>query len=154
MITIEQIKKLRIATDMPVIDCRQALEEAEGDEKKALEVLKAKGAARAEKKADREVKSGLVEVYAHATGKIGVLVEVACETDFVARNDDFKKLCHELALQITSMVPKDVAELLEQDYIREPGKKVGDLLKETIGKIGENIKIVRFVRFELGETPK
>lgn len=150
MITIDQIKKLRIATDMPVIDCRQALEEAEGDEKKALEVLKAKGAARAEKKADREVKSGLVEVYSHATGKIGVLVEVACETDFVARNEDFKKLCHELALQIASMNPKDVDVLLDQDYIREPGKKIGDLLKETIGKIGENIKIVRFIRFELG----
>lgn len=151
MITIEQIKKLRIATDMPVIDCRQALEEAQGDEEKALEFLKAKGAARAEKKAEREVKSGIIESYSHATGKIGVLVEVACETDFVARNEDFKTLCHELALQIASMAPKDVEELLKQDYIRDNSKKVSDLLKETIGKIGENIKIQRFVRFELGE---
>lgn len=151
MITIEQIKRLRLATDMPVIDCRQALEEAEGDENKALEVLKQKSAARAEKKAEREVKSGLIESYTHATGKIGVLVEVACETDFVARNEEFKNLCHELALQIASMNPENLDVLLSQEYVRDSGKKVSDLVKEAIGKIGENIKIVRFVRFELGQ---
>ena len=147
---IDQIKELREQTGAPVLECRTALEECGGDEGKAIEWLRQKGMDRAEKKASREVKAGLVEAYTHATGKVGVLVEVACETDFVARNEQFKNFCHELALQIASMAPKNVAELLEQEYIREPDKKVGDLLKETIGKIGENIIIQRFERFELG----
>lgn len=150
-IILDQIKKLREITGAPVLECRQALEECGGDERKAVEWLRQKGMDRAEKKASREVKAGLIESYAHATGKVGVLVEVACETDFVARNEEFKNFAHELALQIASMAPKTVEELLKQEYIREPEKKIGDLLKETIGKIGENIVIRRFERFELGE---
>lgn len=132
------------------MECRQALRQTQGEPKKALEILRKKGIDRAEKKAARETKAGLVEAYTHVTGKIGVLVELACETDFVARNEEFKKLAHELCLQVASMAPKNVKELMGQEYIREPEKKVGDLLKEAIGKIGENIVIRRFERFELG----
>ncbi len=149
-ITLDQIKKLREQTSAPIMECRIALEKYEGDEKKAIEWLRAKGLERADKKASREVKAGLVESYTHTTGKVGVLVEVACETDFVARNEQFRNLCHELVLQIASMEPKNVKELLGQEYIRDPQKKVGDLVKETIGKLGENIVIRRFERFELG----
>lgn len=150
-IAIEQIKKLRDKTGAPVLECRQALEVSDGDEKKALEWLREKGVARANKKQSRETKAGLVASYTHATGKVGVLIELACETDFVARNEEFQNLAHELCLQIASMNPKDVNKLLEQEYIRDPQKKVGDLVKETIAKTGENIIINRFSRFEIGE---
>lgn len=150
-ITTEQIKKLREETGAPVMECRQALEVSSGDEKKAKEYLRVKGVERAEKKSAREVKAGLVEAYTHAGGKIGVLVEVLCETDFVARNSEFKNLVHELALQVAAMNPVSVEELLEQEWIRDPSKKVGDLIKEAIGKIGENIKVSRISRIALNE---
>ncbi len=149
-ITLDQIKELRQLSGAPVMECRQALSEADGVIKKAVDILKKKGIDRAEKKAIRETKAGLVEAYAHTTGKIGVLVELACETDFVARNEEFKNLAHELCLQIASMTPKNVEELLKQEYIRDPQIKVGDLVKQAIGKIGENIIVQRFERFELG----
>lgn len=133
------------------MECRQALEISEGNFEKALEWLRQKGIARAEKKAERETKAGLVASYTHSTGKVGVLVELACETDFVARTDKFQELAHELCLQAASMNPKDVEELLAQDYIRDPQKKVRDLLKENIGTIGENIVLRRFSRLALGE---
>ncbi len=95
--------------------------------------------------------SGLVYAYLHQTGKIGAMVEIACETDFVASNEEFKSLTKEIAMQVASMNPKNVEELLKQDYFRDTSKKVEDVLKELIGKVGENMKIVRFVRFELGE---
>jgi len=151
-VTIYQIKKLREQTDMPVMDCRQALEEAGGDEKKALDFLKAKGLARAEKKANRQVKAGLISAYTHTNGQIGVLVELACETDFVSRNEEFQLLAHELCLQVASMNPKNVEELLKQPWIRDDKKTIDDLVKETIGKLGENIVIRRIVRFALGEN--
>lgn len=150
-ITIEEIKKLRELTNAPVMECRVALEEAEGDFKKAEEILRKKGIERAEKKADRQTKAGLVETYTHNGGKVGVMVEVVCETDFVAMNEEFKKLCHEIALQIASMEPETVEKLLAQPWIRDDSKTIEQLVKEAIGKIGENIKIVRFVRYELGE---
>lgn len=131
------------------MECRQALEASDGDEKKALLWLKQKGLDRAAKKAEREVKTGLVESYTH-NGRVGVLVEVLCETDFVARNEAFQKLVHELTLQIASMNPKNVEELLEQEYIRDPQKKVEDLVKEVIAKTGENVVVRRFHRLELG----
>ena len=132
------------------MDCRKALEEAKGDQKKAAELLKKWGVEKSEKKANRETKAGIIDSYIHG-GKVGVLVEVQCETDFVARTDDFKKLSHEISLQIASMSPKNVDDLLKQAYIRDPGVTMGELVKQTIGKLGENIKVTRFTRMELGE---
>jgi len=151
MITVDQIKKLREATSAGVMDCRRALEETKGDAKKAKELLTRWGIEKSEKKAGRETKAGIVDAYIHGAGKVGVLIEVLCETDFVARTDDFKNLVHELTLQIASMNPKDVKTLLSQEYIRNPKMKIGDLIKVTIGKLGENITLSRFHRYTLGE---
>lgn len=149
MSTIEQIKKLREKTGAGIMDCRRALDETGGDEKKAEELLKKWGIEKAEKKAHRETKTGIVESYIHAGGKIGVLVELLCETDFVARTDDFKNLAHELCLQVAAMNPKDVKTLLKQEYIRDPNITVDQLIKQVIGKLGENITVSRFIRFQL-----
>lgn len=151
MITIDQIKKLREETGGGIMECRRALEESKGDRQKAAELLRKWGVERAAKKSDRATKAGIVESYIHAGGKVGVLFEINCETDFVAKTDDFKNLAHEIALQIASMNPKDVKLLLEQEYIRDPKLKIGDLVKQTIGKLGENITIARFIRYALGE---
>lgn len=132
------------------MDCKKALDEAGGDMKKAEGIIREKGLAKAKKKSDREVKSGLVYAYVHQTGKVGAMVEVACETDFVAQNDEFVGLCKEVAMQVASMNPKDVKELEEQSYIRDGSKTIKDLVGELVGKMGENIKIIRFARFELG----
>ena len=146
---LEDIKKLREETGAGIADCRQALEEAKGDMEKARKILKRKGLDKASSKSDREVKAGMVEVYSH-NGKVGVLVEVLCETDFVARTEDFKSLAHELALQIASMNPSSVEELLAQEYIRDNTLTVDQLIKSVVGKLGENIQIGRFERIALG----
>jgi len=151
MITIDKIKKLREETGAGVMDCRRALEKTKGDEKKAAELLKKWGIEKSEEKSLRETKSGMIASYVHAGGKVGVLVELLCETDFVGRTDDFQKLAHEICLQIASMEPKDVPSLLKQEYIRDQSKTIEQLVKETIGKLGENITISRFSRFQLGE---
>lgn len=150
MITIDQLKKLRETTQASVMECRKALEETNGNDNEAETLLRKWSAEKAEKKAGRETSVGLVESYVHA-GKVGVLVEVLCETDFVARTDDFKKLAHEIALQIASMNPKDVKTLLTQEYIRDSKLTIEKLIKETIGKLGENITIGKFTRLALGE---
>jgi elongation factor Ts len=150
-VSIEQITKLREKTGVGIADCRQALEEAKGDLKKAQEILRQKGIESAAKKSDRLVGQGLIETYVHTNGKIAAMIEVNCETDFVARTDDFKKLTHELAMQVCAMDPEDVKELLAQLYIRDESKTVEDLVKETISRVGENIVVKRFIRFELGE---
>lgn len=149
-ISMDQIKQLREKTHAGVMDAKRALEEADGDMAKAEAIIREKGLAKAEKKADREVKSGLVYTYSHL-GRVGVMVEVNCESDFVAKNPMFVELCKELSLQIASMNPTDVDELLNQDYIRDSSKKTGDLVKELVGKIGENMQVKRFARWELGE---
>jgi elongation factor Ts len=148
---MDKIKKLRDKTGAGVMGVKKALEEAKGDMKKAEEIVRKKGLAKAAKKSDREVNSGLIYSYVHQTGKVGAMIEMACETDFVAQNDEFVGLCKEVAMQIASMNPKDVKELEEMSYIRDSSKKVGELVKELVGKIGENMRIVRFTRFELGE---
>lgn len=148
---IEEIKKLREKTGAGVMDIKKALAEANNDVKKAEKIIKEKGLDKAKKKADREVTSGLIYSYLHQTGRVGAMVEVACETDFVAKNKEFKDLCKEIAMQVASMNPKDVKELLKQDYFRDSSKKVEEIVEELIGKIGENMKVVRFTRFELGE---
>lgn len=150
MPTINQIKKLRGKTGAGIMDCRRALEQTKGDTKKAEELIKIWGVEKAGKKEGRETKAGIIDSYIHAGGKVGVLLELLCETDFVAKTDDFKNLSHELCLQIASMNPKDVKSLLEQEYIRDPAQTIENLVKQVIGKLGENITIARFERFELG----
>lgn len=148
-IKIEIIKQLRDETGAGVMDAKRALEESGGDFEKAAELLKAKGIEKAEKKEGRETNQGLVETYVHATGKIGVLVALACETDFVARTDEFKNLAHNLALQVASMEPKDLDELLKQQYIKDAGVTIEELIKGVIAKTGENIKIVGYSRLTI-----
>lgn len=149
MITTEQIKKLRQKTNISVMECKNALEEAKGDEGKALKILEKRGQEKAIKKSQREVKQGLIEAYIHNDGQIGVILELNCETDFVAKNSQFKELAHNLAMQIAAMNPQDLEELLSQPFIRDEQKTIEDLLNETIAKLGENIKIRKFVRLEI-----
>ncbi|PTX58610.1 elongation factor Ts [Melghirimyces profundicolus] len=195
-ITAAQVKELREKTGAGMMDCKKVLQEAGGDMEKAMELLREKGLAKAEKKADRVAAEGMVESYIHAGGRIGVLVEVNCETDFVAKTDDFREFVRDVAMQIAAMNPRyirreEVPEeevnkereilktqalqegkpehivdkmvegrlgkfyericLLEQPFIKDGDKKVDELVKEKIAKIGENISIRRFARFELGE---
>lgn len=150
-VSAEQIKKLREKCRAGIMECRRALEEFEGNEEKAFEAIKQKGLEIAEKKKERETKAGIIEVYSHAGGKVVGVVELLSETDFVAKNDEFKNLAHELSMQVAAMNPKDRQELLEQDYIRDSSVKVKDLVNEVIGKIRENIQIGRIARFEVGE---
>jgi elongation factor Ts len=196
-ITAQMVKEIRDRTGAPFIDCKKALEEVSGDFDKAIEILKIKGVAKAAKKVGRETPEGTITSYIHAGGKIGVLVEINCETDFVARNDEFQAFAKEVAMQIAAgnpryvsreYIPEDelakekeilkaqviesgkpaniadkIAEgkiekfyeevcLLDQVYIRDSKLKINDLLQALIAKIGENIKVRRFVRFQLGES--
>jgi len=150
-ITLELIKELRKKTKCGIMNCRVALEESGGDLKKAEDWLRKKGIKSAEKRTDRLTATGLIEAYSHAEGKIVAIVELLCETDFVARTDDFKKLAHNLAMQVAAMNPGNVKKFLLQPYIRDEKIMVGDLIKELIGKTGENIKVNRIARFALGE---
>jgi len=149
MISTEQIKQLRQKTNLSVMECKRALEEAKGDEKEALKILAAKGQEKAAKKLKREAKEGLIEAYIHNNGKLGVILELNCETDFVAKNTQFKELAHDLAMHIAAMEPEDVKELLTQPFVKDEQKTVSDLINETIAKLGENIKIGKFVRLEI-----
>jgi len=164
-ISVEMIKELREQCGAGVMECRNVLLEVGGDMEKALQVLKEKGLLKAEKKAERVTKQGLVEAYIHTGGRIGALVEVNCETDFVARTDEFKELAHDLAMQVAALAPQFISAeevpqdaevepekacLLLQPYIKDPAKTVQDVITETIAKVGENIKVSRFARFELG----
>lgn len=147
---LELIKKLRDETGAGVADCKEALSASDNNLEKARDFLKQNGFLKAAKKEDRKVKAGLVEVYSH-NGKVGVMVEVLCESDFVAKTQDFKTLAHELALQIASMNPESVEELLKQEYIRDNTQTIDQLIKMAIGKLGENIQVRRFERIALGE---
>ena len=164
-VTAAQVKELRDKTGAGIMDSKRALEEADGDIEKAEAILSEKGLASAARKADRSTSEGLVVSYIHHGGRVGSMVEINCETDFVARTDDFGALGRNLAMQVAAMspqyvdresVPEDVEDvndeelLLEQDYIRDSSLKVADVVKETIAKLGENIRVRRFSRFELG----
>jgi len=149
MISADAVKKLREETGASMMECKNALEQAQGDEPKALAILNERGAQIAEKKSAREIKAGLIDAYIHANGKIGVLLELGCETDFVARNENFKALAHDLCLQISAMNPPDVTEFLAQPFIKDPAKTVQSLIHELVAKLGENIKVGRFTRFEI-----
>ncbi len=193
-IDVKKIKELREKTSLSVMECKKALEETEGDLEKALQLLKKKGIEMSEKKAGRETREGLIGAYVHINGKVGAMVEVNCETDFVSRNEEFKELVKNICLQITATNPKyldresvpeeekdkireavkeefkdkkeEIIEriiegklndfykenvLLDQIYIKDDNITVGDYIKSKIAKLGENIKIKRFVRFEIGE---
>ena len=149
---LDKIKELREKTGAGVMDAKNALEETNGDIAKATEIIIAKGLAKAEKRAEREVNSGKVYCYTHNGGTAGAMVEVACETDFVAKTDEFNDLCKEIALQIVSMNPKDIDELLAMPYIRDASKTIEQLIKALVGKTGENIRVIRFARFKLGSV--
>ena len=148
-VDLNLIKQLREETGASIADCKQALDDSNGDYTKAIAWLKKRGIEKAEKKADRETSQGIVEAYVHGNGKIGVLVTLLCETDFVARTPEFKSLAHEIALQISAMNPKDVKTLLSQEYIRDPQMTIGELIKQAIGKLGENIVVREFTRHSL-----
>lgn len=150
-ISAELVKKIREETGAGVMDVRRALQEASGDEKAAKDLLKAKGEAAVAKRSERETAQGVIETYVHSGGKVGAMVFLACETDFVAKTDEFKNLARELAMQVAAMNPTNVDELIEQDYIREPGKNVKQLVNEVIAKTGENIVVKKIARFSLGD---
>lgn len=150
-ISIEEIKRLRQLTGVGITDAKQALQTANGDFDKALEQMREKGLTKAEKRGEREARAGIIGSYVH-DGRIGVIVEVNCETDFVAKTDEFKELVKDLCLHIAASDPQDEAELLEQPFVKDPGKTVGEVVKEANAKLGENIVIRRFSRLELGET--
>ena len=150
-ITAENVKKLREETGAPVMEIRRALQEANGEESKAKEIIKEKGLEKVAKREERETSQGLIESYIHSDARVGAMVHLACETDFVARTSEFKKLAKELAMQVAAMDPQSVEELLDQEYIRDPEKKVRDLVAELAAKTGENTKVIRIARFSLSE---
>ncbi len=146
---IEKIKQLREKTGASIGEIQQALEESGGDVQRATSRLAERLGTIAEKKRERKLKAGLVDAYVHSNGRIGVLIEVQCETDFVARNPEFREFVHDLALHAAAMEPKDVETLLEQEFVKDPGRRVSAVLDQAIGKFGENITITRFSRFEV-----
>ncbi len=149
MADTKTIKTLRDRTGISIMLCKQALENSDGDEVKAMEWLRQHGVEVAEKKSSRATKAGIVEAYIHGNGQAGVLVELRTETDFVAKNPGFKELAHNVAMQIVASKPSDVEELLEQQYIKNMDIKISGYLNEAIQKFGENIEIARFERISL-----
>lgn len=148
MISIDQIKQLRQETLVSISECKKALEGANGDFKEAKEILKKWGKELAGKKAEKDVFLGIVESYIHPNKKVGAMIELCCETDFVARSEDFKKLAHELCLQITAMDPGEDS-LVSQPWVKDETKTIKDLINEYIAKLGENIVVKKFVRFNI-----
>src|SRR5687767_4233796 len=142
-ISLDLIKKLREESGAPIVRVKKVLEEFKGDEKKALELLKKEGFEKADKRVERVTGQGKVFSYVHHTGKVASLVELLCETDFVARNELFEALGKDLSLQVASMDVKDEKELIGMDFIKDPSKKISDLVKEVIAKTGENVRIGR-----------
>ena len=149
MSDLSKVKDLRMRTGLSFSEVKKALDEADGDVARAMDVLKAHGVAVAEKKSSREVKEGVVDAYIHATKKLGALVEVLCETDFVARNVEFQKLAHELAMQVAATKPGTSEDLLSQPFIKDQDITVKDFINQYIAKLGENIQVGRFEIFQL-----
>jgi elongation factor Ts len=149
MATVEEIKALRDETGLSIMECQKALNEAGGDKAKAIEILKSKGASVAAKKGDRTLGAGAVVSYIHATGTIGTMLELMCETDFVAKNPEFKAVGNDIAMHIAAMNPADIGELLAQPFIKDPGQTIGDLVNGAIQKFGERTEIGKFVRFSI-----
>ena len=149
MVSIESIKELRNITGVSIGECKKALEKSNGDIKKAEEFLKEVGKKIVQKRMDKETAAGIIDAYIHTGSNIGVLVELNCESDFVARSEDFQKLAHELCLQIAVGSSDDDDPILERKWIKDESKTIQDLINESIGKFGENISIKRFTRYEL-----
>ena len=147
---IKEVKRLKDLTGVGLTDAKAALESAGGDFDKALAAMRKKGLTKAEKRGEREARAGLVGTYNH-DGRIGVLVEVNCETDFVSRNEIFTALVKDLAMHIAASEPADVDELLKQPYVKNPDQTVGDYVKDHNARLGENIVVRRFSRIALGE---
>jgi len=141
MADAQAVKELRDQTGLSFDKIKKALDEAGGDKAQALEALKAAAGEAAAKKADREVKDGAIGAYLHSTGKVGAMVQLACETDFVARNDSFKELARELAMHASAMRPTTPDEMLDQPYIKDPAVTVRDLINQAVQKLGENIRL-------------
>ena len=165
-ISVEAIKALREETSAGIMDCKNALVESNGDLQKAAEILREKGLLTASKKSSRETSEGIIDCYIHTGGRVAAVVELNCETDFVARTTEFKDLAHNLAMQVAAMAPTyldsesvptsenvnpEESCLMEQSFIRDPSTTIRDLVNETVGKVGENIRVRRFQRFSLGE---
>jgi elongation factor Ts len=149
MITTQQIKELREETGLSIMQCQKALEEALGDKNKAITILKAKGAEIASKKGGRTLGAGIVASYIHTGETVGVLLELLCETDFVAKNPEFKSVAKDIAMHIAAMKPEDSAELLEQPFIKDADKKISDLINNTVQKFGERTEVGHFIRFSI-----
>lgn len=144
----DSIVKLREETGAGVMDCKRALADAAGDYEKAKALIAERGLAKAEKKGERATGAGLIYAYVHME-RVGVLVELRCETDFVARTEDFHTLAKEIAMQIAAMDPESPEALLAQEYVKDPSKTVEQFIKATVAKTGENIQVARFARFSL-----
>lgn len=149
--SIEDIKRLRQLTGVGITDAKQALLQAAGDFDKALEAMRQQGLTKASKRAEREARAGLIGSYVH-DGRIGVLIELNCETDFVAKTDEFKNLVKDLTLHVAASDPENQAALMQQPFVKNPEQTVESYVKEHIAKLGENIIVRRYARFERGET--
>jgi len=149
MITAEEIKVLREETGLSVMQCKKALEEAGGDKEKAIILLKQKGADIASNKSGRNLGSGAIASYLHASGTVGTMVELRCETDFVGKNPEFKAVAYDIAMHITAMRPENVEELLEQSFIKDPSQTIQDIVNGAVQKFGERTEIGRFTCFAL-----
>ncbi|MEK7062275.1 MAG: translation elongation factor Ts [Patescibacteria group bacterium] len=145
---INQVQKLREITSAGVMECKKALEDVNGDFDKALTLIHERGLTRAEKKGERTTGAGLLHSYIH-NERVGVLLELRCETDFVARNPMFKELAHNLAMHIAAMNPADISDLMKQNYVKDDSLVIENLVKGVIAKLGENIKVEKFCRYEL-----
>ena len=149
MTSVDDVKKLREMTGCGIGDCQKALTEAAGDFDVARKKLQERGAEMLEKKSERMTNQGIIETYTHGAGKIGVMLEIRCETDFVARNEEFKVLAHDIALHIIALNPQSVEGLLSQEYVKDSSLTIKNLIDKAVAKFGENIKIEKFVRYEL-----
>ena len=149
MISTEQIKELREKTGISVMQCRKALEEAGGDMEKALVLLRAQGAAIADKKSDRTLGAGVIQTYVHASGTMGSIIELDSETDFVAKNPEFKSTAYDIAMHVAACAPESVEGLLDQPFVKDPSMTVAELIKAATQKFGEKIAVARFSRFSV-----
>ena len=148
----KDVQRLRSESGAGVMDCKRALEETGGDYAKALALIKERGIQSVAKKSEREAKEGVIASYVHSNRRVGALVELASETDFVSRGEDFQRLAQEIAMQVAAMEPASVDELLEQPYIRDASKKIKDLVTDVAASTKENVHVRRIQRFELGES--
>ncbi len=149
MINTDKIKQLRDQTGLSFSEIKKALDEAGDNIDKAVEILRARGSNIADKKSTRQLKAGIIDSYIHSTKKVGSLLELLCETDFVARNEEFQFLAHELAMQVAAMKPSNLDELLSQPYVKDPSQTIKDFITQYIAKLGENIQVGRFQLLEV-----